>query len=369
MNKRDLYVCNSVYQLLVTLWIKHVVNPDIPGDLIVSNHMNNGSSLVERVRAEGCFERVYYVESLDYARYRTPHSRKDRFAEEMRPGKVLAGYWPGEEAYTMVYLANPDRFAQLLFNALTRRNPGVRAVIFEDGMLTYSPVFHKDIESSRIKIKTTMKKLLYRHIFRRKALADYIQEILLFHPKDLDWNPWFAVTALKKIDCQDDSFKSMCNRIFQYDGTIDCYDRKYLFMEESFAAEGVPINDVQILNQLAARVGKENIMVKIHPRNPVNRFAQEGFETNRNTSVPWELIVMNLEDLSDMSLITVASSSVLNPVMIFGRKVKAYSLYNLVDKESSKSRLLTGPFWNTVHKVFLENADIITICNSIDDIN
>lgn len=330
--------------------------------------MNNGSVLAESIRSEGCFDQVYYVESFDYARYRTPYSKKERYREELFPQKVLAQYWPGASAYSKVYLANPDRFAQLTFNALSRVNPDVQAVLFEDGMLTYSPIFLSDIESSRIILDKPIKRFAYHHVFRRKALCDNIQELLLFHPKDLDWKPSFAITELAKINCEDDCFRNMCNRIFQYDGDTDHYDRKYLFMEESFAAEDVPINDVQLLKQLAERVGMDNIMVKIHPRNPVNRFAKEGFLTNQNTSIPWELIVMNLGDISDMTLITVASSSVLNPMMIFGKKVKAYSLYNLVDKNASKSRLLTGQFWNTVHKAFVQNADMITICNTIDDI-
>lgn len=368
MGRKDLYICNSVYQILVSLWIKHSINSDVSGDLIISNHMNNGSELAARIRKEGYFDQVYYVESLDYARYRTPYSRKERYREELFPKKVLTQYWPGASAYSKVYMANPDRFAQLTFNALSRVSPDVQAVLFEDGMLTYSQMFCSDVESSRIKLDTQIKRFVYRYVFRRKSLCDNIKEILLFHPKDLDWQPDFVVTELAKINCEDTCFRNMCNRVFRYDGNTDHYDRKYLFMEESFAAEGVPINDVQLLQQLALRVGKENIMVKIHPRNPVNRFAQEGFVTNRNTSIPWELIVMNLGDISDMTLVTVASSSVLNPMMIFGKKVKAYSLYNLVDKNASKSRLLTGPFWNTVHKAFIQNADMITICDSIDDI-
>lgn len=368
MKKLDLYICNSVYQLLVAMWIKRSRNSDIPGDLIVSNHLNNGCALAERIAAEGCFRNVYHVESLDYARYRTPFSTKERYREELAPLKVLSAYWKNADTYSRVYMANPDRFSQLAFNALSRKNRNLKVVLFEDGMLTYSPMFRKDVEASRIELDRMLKRIAYRFVFRRRSICDHVSEILMFHPKDLDWEPWFPVSELAKIDCDDEPFRMMCNRVFGYDDSVDQYDRKYLFMEESFAAEGVPINDVQLLTQLAQRVGKDNVMVKIHPRNPINRFAAEGFKTNRNTSIPWELIVMNLGDISDMTLVTVASSSVLNPMMIFGKKVRAYSLYNLVDKSASKSRLLTGPFWNTVHKAFLENADMITICNSIDDI-
>ena len=178
MGRKDLYICNSVYQLLVSLWIKHSVNSDVSGDLILSNHMNNGSALAERVRAEGCFNQVYYVESFDYARYRTPYSKKERYYEELFPQKVLTQYWPGVSAYSKIYLANPDRFSQLIFNTLSRANADMQVVLFEDGMLSYSPMFLSDIESSRIVLDKPIKRFAYRHVFRRKALCDNIQELL-----------------------------------------------------------------------------------------------------------------------------------------------------------------------------------------------
>ena len=77
---------------------------------------------------------------------------------------------------------------------------------------------------------------------------------------------------MPKIDAGDAAFRSLVNRAFGYEISTDRYDRKYLFFEESFFADHYPINDPELVDRLAQRVGKENLMVKIHPRNPVNRF-------------------------------------------------------------------------------------------------
>lgn len=61
---------------------------------------------------------------------------------------------------------------------------------------------------------------------------------------------------------------------------------------------GAGVNDVELIEALADKVGKQNMMVKIHPRNPVNRFEKLGYKTNHNTAIPWEVIVMNTDDIS-----------------------------------------------------------------------
>lgn len=43
-------------------------------------------------------------------------------------------------------------------------------------------------------------------------------------------------------------------------------------MEEAFLDDKVPSNDLELFLETAKIVGKENIVVKLHPRNKENRF-------------------------------------------------------------------------------------------------
>ena len=49
MNKRVLFLCNTVYQTMVALWLKHRVMPGQAADLIVTDHMNGSEQLRERI--------------------------------------------------------------------------------------------------------------------------------------------------------------------------------------------------------------------------------------------------------------------------------------------------------------------------------
>ena len=105
------------------------------------------------------------------------------------------------------------------------------------------------------------REIIYKYVYKKKYIYGNIEGVYLFHPEDMLWEPDFRLLSMKKIDCKDTHFLQLCNKVFGYNESCDKYDRKYIFMEESFAAEGMPINDLELLGKIAQRVGKENIMV------------------------------------------------------------------------------------------------------------
>lgn len=53
--------------------------------------------------------------------------------------------------------------------------------------------------------------------------------------------------------------------------------------------------------QLAEKVGKDNILVKKHPRSTVHIFEEKGIAVDTNSSAPFEAIQLN-NDMSDCIL-------------------------------------------------------------------
>lgn len=50
---RQLFVCNSVYQVLVAMWIKYIYHQREVSDLIISDHMNGAKTLTENIKKNG----------------------------------------------------------------------------------------------------------------------------------------------------------------------------------------------------------------------------------------------------------------------------------------------------------------------------
>ena len=365
--KRQLFVCNSVYQIFVALWIKYYYHKNESSDMIVSDHMSGGEKLVDKINELGLFENVYYVKNVDFAKFKVKLDKRQRIYASIAPNQMLHHFVELSGKYTQLYVANVDYFTQLLFDAMTHRNATLELNIYEDGMFSYSRLYEKDYQSTHIPTPNVIKKFLHSCIYRKKTIYGNVHQMMVFNPENMVWKPDFKVVALKKVQRDDEHFREICNKAFSYHESTDVYDKKYIFMEESFSAEGVKLDDLEVLNKIAEKVGQENIMVKIHPRNPVNRFEKVGYKTNHDTSIPWEVILMNT-DFTDKTLITVSSSSILNPRLIFGQYVRAYSIYECVDHEHCNSRLLSGEMWEIASMLFKKYNDMITICRTVDDI-
>lgn len=365
--KQQLFLCNSVYQIFVALWIKYYYYSDSKSDIIISDHMNQGEKLADKIKVLGIFENVYYVRTLDFAKFKVKLNRTQRIRASLFPNGMLHHFVDLRGKYSQLYIANVDYFSQLLFDALAHRNSEIKLNIFEDGMFTYSRLYEKDYQSTYIPVTNVIKRFLHTCVYRKRTIFGHVNEMLMFNPGNMVWQPDFHVTALEKVRREDEHFREICNQAFSFYESSDVYDKKYIFLEESFFAEGAKLDDLEVVNKIADKVGHKNIMVKIHPRNPINRFEKLGIKTNHDTSIPWEVILMNT-DFSDKVLITVSSSSILNPRLIFGQFVKAYSIYECVDHEHCDSRLLSGEMWEIASRLFEKYNDMITICQTVSEI-
>jgi hypothetical protein len=149
---------------------------------------------------------------------------------------------------------------------------------------------------------------------------------------------WIPNAALKKISPINNQLVTELGIVFGVNDCVDVYDKKYIFFEDGYIDwdEG---EDIRIVQELASVVGKENIMVRIHPRNPRNRFAELGYKTNQDTSIPWEILAMNI-DIQDKVLITMYSQSVLTPDILLGKKAKSLILCKLEKNFENSDHML-----------------------------
>jgi len=84
------------------------------------------------------------------------------------------------------------------------------------------------------------------------------------------------------------------------------------------------------MRQIAGIVGKENIIVKLHPRNMADTWTSHGFKTLGVTDVPWELVLL-ANDIEDKVFLTVSSTASLNGLTLMDKEVKAVLLYNMLN--------------------------------------
>ena len=138
MKNKKLFLCNTVYQVMVALWLKYSRLADQPVDLIVTDHMNGAEQLRERIAGLDLYENVYFARTLKEARYKAGRTHKENLRANLDPMWLVRQYADlNDRDYSELYIANFDGFSQLLFNGLSRRNPKLELSAFEDGLSTF----------------------------------------------------------------------------------------------------------------------------------------------------------------------------------------------------------------------------------------
>lgn len=295
-------------------------------DIIISDHMNDGEKIATNLMETNIFSNVTFVRTLDFKK-KGVRGRIRNLLLLFFPQRFLSKMFKIKARYDVLYLANADLFSKLLFHTISNdifcrfRNKKLSVNLFEDGVAIYTKMFGRWFNNATLAYSDRIP------FYHPKNLYQATKKVYVFDKEGFQWSHDLSVELLPKIDInQENDFLSTVNKVFGYSEMKDKYDKKYIFMEESFYVEKQGVDDIGLLNKIAEQVGKENIMVKIHPRNPVNRFKELGYKTNEDTCIPWEVIIAN-QDMSDKTLLTVSSSSVLNPARIFGIYPKVELLY------------------------------------------
>lgn len=326
--KRILFICNTAYQLMTCVQLRNTVYQCDEADLLLSNQMVDADRLAHRAEACGLFRCVKYIENKK-------QTFANRLAETLYDFRAVRRLHNSLGDYDVVCLSNISVFS-ILFVRFYQRAP-FELNIFEDGFVTYSYAFaHMDRAS--VIAKTLLP----------NGLLGHVTHLYLFSPELLEWHlPNITPMAIPKFSKDDRRTLSALNSIFGVDSLTDRYDKPFLFLEESFFADHFPVDDVRLVEMLAAKVGRDNVMVKLHPRNPENRFSSRGIKTNTNFSIPWELIVLNSE-FTNCTLVSISSSAILQPYLLLGAPIKAISLLKLLPTKPGNMKGELGVFMQSL---------------------
>lgn len=322
---RELFICKTPYQILAATRICMEQYPPLSADMIVFDTIANAEVLVANLQKSGIFQTV----SL----YR--HKKYDRASNLKRwfYPLLFRRRYKTETHYDHIYYANIYDWEtnNIIRGAAHRAGTRPSVFMYEDGFSTYVKhhgAFFDRITSSRGFLRAYYK-YLYGYFFHMAGLY-------VFTPELVEWKPEFPIFGIRKITDEDSEYRNAVNRIFGYASMTDVYQSNYIFFEESYYADHIAVEDIQVVNAIAQCVGKDNMMVKIHPRNPVNRFRQLGYQTNENTEIPWEVIAMNI-DIRDKILLTIASGSALTSLAnLCSRPRKIIMLMNCKEIDQNK---------------------------------
>jgi len=324
MNRHIVFICNTAYQLFTVVQLRMSEYSQDNVDIIMSDQFSSSRTIADNMIKSGLFGQVLYVENKK-------QTFSSRLKETLHDIKLISQLRRKLGKIDELCFSNISVFTILFTRFYQCKTPDIS--IFEDGFVTYSKAFENMDRAT-----------VFSRVLLPKGILGKTSRLWLFSPELLDWQKDnITVSKIAPIDKRDNKIVATLNSIFGYDSDGDKYDKKFLFMEESFFADKYPVNDEEIVKGIAEIVGEENLMVKLHPRNSENRFAPLGIKTNTTFGTPWELIALN-QDLQNCTLISISSSSILQPYLLFGTPMHCYALLNTLEERPGNMKGVLGDF-------------------------
>lgn len=335
--KHVLAICNTPLQIICAVNLKNTFYREDSVEIIISDHMHASRQYVDAIRTHSLFDDTYYVESFAFCRGGMPQPEgnffkklcfyKDR-AKIM--DAALAKMLQVKKRYDVLLLNNQDGFARVLHERLRRDNRNLKVYLFEDG---YSSYYVQGVEWKKLyDFLRRPKQRLKTKIFNMKPLELHIDGQYLYRPEEVEWEAPFARIGMQEIRMDDEDMRRQLSLLFGYDESEN-YEQPVLFFEESYRREGTNINDVELLEKIADVVGKDNILVKPHPRSSQNIFQERGFRTVKASAVPWEVVVMNHPEYARKLLVSICSGSIATPYTMFKMETRSLVLLDLINAD------------------------------------
>lgn len=307
-----LFLVNSVYHLLTAVNLKRQLLAQGEADLVVTNLLPGAGDLVSRLEETGLFRRVILGRSRELAE-QYPMDREEAVSRCLDQRETLLRWALGEELsreYGRVFFPNFDWLSRLL----ACRYDAPEFYWMEDGFSSYVIDYARPDRAA-----------VNRHPLGRQLRAK-TRAALLYEPRLAMRGDGLASLPLPKLSREDQGLREVLNFVFQYRTPRDL--PPVLFLEQSFRAENIQGNDLELMELCRQAVGPGNFGVKPHPRNGENLPQSLGLTRKLDLSVPWELFLLNQEEHVP-TVVTVCSNAALSGRLCLGLDLPTVMLYKL----------------------------------------
>lgn len=326
---KSLYICTTTNMLMAVIQIRRFIEVNENADILITDQSGIMSEVYNNLSRIGLFENIYFFKcKKKYEGGNIFYKIRKFFYIFESKRKILKETGLKNLDYDLIYFCNFDLLTNQIFYNIYKNNKYVLFNRVEEGFSTYT----------RRNVYITLEKLtdvLYK-ICRMPSLKSFVKKLYLYEPELLLYNCEYEKIKIPKYrKCKDDV--RLLNTVFGYTDEASEYQKyKYIIFEESFYHDNKEkINDEEVFRTIVSRVGKDNVIIKLHPRNTKNRFSD--LNVGRS-NIPWEIIQLN-GDFNNNIFITISSGSVLASKIWLCDDVKTFFLYkctnvipNIVDR-------------------------------------
>lgn len=348
--KRVLIVCNTYFQLIAAIQLKQTLKKEEEVYLVLSDHSKNAENICERLKEQCFFKDIWFFDTKKLVKHRNMFD-------------TIKNIWLGcfgrnllnidkKLCFDEIIGYNLDIPSHFLYAYLKRKNKNMICNRFEEGLFSYHTL-PDDCRELKIIYKI-------RKFFKKQNMREEPKVFYCFHPSLYKGS--LEPIQIPRLFKDDITIKKLLTNIFQIkEGQESGY--KYLYLPCIYDMEGgEPIGEFRLAEKIAATVGKNNLLVKVHPREDQTKYVEAGFHVEKSSSIPLEALMI-AGKYQNMVFLTSLSGSILTVSNILELRLEAYYLYALCDLTNNSmaqhySKVLEG--YLSEKSLKLDNIRIVT---------
>lgn len=308
--KKVLFLVGSVYQLFNAITLRMTECKDCHCDLLMNMMTKWNPEMLLRLSKSGIFESVHQVDTsvIDERFWKQDNESRKEIVDNPN---LFFDQIPISPVYDEFFVAKEHLSWKILYRYQVLSGKKTRVVMFEEGIRSYT------LDLKETDMHPYMQGDYSKTRFTEAVYCYYLYQPDLYALKNYDYE-------LRQLPNPEEHpvAKKALLEVFGYE---EMPQEPYIYLEDYFFADHYITNDFDLFKKVVSVVGAENIVTKRHPRDLYDRFLPLGYKTVENSVIPWEMQLLE-NDLRLKVLVSVSSTSILTPFIIFNSDMHVVSL-------------------------------------------
>lgn len=359
----NLFFCCTLYQLIVCIQIKQKLFPEDYSVLLLSDDSNEADQIVERIKTIKIFDEAFLVKKKQEYFFKKPRF-KDKIRRLIYASVGCTCFADvSKKQFDRLFYYNDDFYTLWLYASVTKLNKNIEIIKYEEGPISYYVDLMGKNGTSYHYYSSKIREFLRCPVFYKNE-----HEFLCFNPGT--YSGKLQVASLPKISKEDDAFRMTLSQLFCVNKDKFDYHQKYIYFSSMIDKEyGIEGGEKEIVDLLANVVGKDQIIVKTHPRDKKPDFIDAGYMVDQYSSVPFEVIQL-IHRFDNNIFITMMSGSVLTINSMIEDPVPVLFTFDLYPKKNIEFvEYWSKKYTELINKMIEGNAKLqITIVKSKEEL-
>lgn len=195
---------------------------------------------------------------------------------------------------------------------------------YEEGILSYE----RDFITGKC-LKLTRK---LRIMVGKDDIILKIEKYYCMFPDFKESNKEWEFVKIPSISLNNVELKNILKYIFDYEISTNPY--KYIYFSSPSDIDGNSFGETELVLKIAEYVGKDNLLVKMHPRDNRNIYEKHGLNIMKNSFVPWEVMCLN-DKYENIVMLTTLSGAFINSSATIENNRKGIFLCDAIQSDNN----------------------------------